>query len=215
MGVSAFYRNIEELAGQHIGGTDTAADHGSTGAVDTGVRSLRPAQTELHDTVALGSVYHAGALGGNQALVIDDIQNSGFYQLGFHNRRDYLHQRLPRKYDGSLRNRIDIAGEMEIAQVFQKVLVEELQTSQIFDVVLVKGQILNIIDDLVKARRDGKAVAGGIFPVKGVENNSFIGVIFEIALHHGELIKIGQQSQVHCTHNRLRSFAISDSDGPP
>ena len=62
---------------------------------------------------------------------------------------------------------------------------------------------------------DGKAVAGGIFSVKGVENNSFIGVIFEIALHHGELIKIGQQSQVHCTHNCLRSFALSDSDGSP
>ena len=102
---------------------------------------------------------------------------------------------------------------MEIAQVFQKVLVEELQASQIFDVVLGKGQVLNIIDHLIQASRDGKAVAGGILPVKGVKDNSFIGLILEIALHHSELIEIGQQSQVHCTHNRLRSFALADSNG--
>jgi len=77
--VGTLNRHVEKLSGQHIGGADTAADHGSAGSVDTGVRTLCPAKTKLHDTVALSRVYDPGALGSNQALVVDDIQNSSLH----------------------------------------------------------------------------------------------------------------------------------------
>ena len=92
---------------------------------------------------------------------------------------------------------------MEIAQIIQKILIKKLQASQIDNIILIKGQILNVINNLVKTSRNGKSVSRGIFPVKGIENNRFIGVILEISMHHGQLIEVGQQSQLHRTHNKL------------
>ncbi len=45
-----------------------------------------------------------------------------------------------------------------------------------------------------------KPISGGIIPVKGVENNSFIGVVLEIALHHGQLIEIGHEGEIARLH---------------
>ena len=49
---------------------------------------------------------------------------------------------------GSLGNGVDVAGKFEIAQVFQKIFVKYFQTAQIVDVVRVKMQILDVVDDL-------------------------------------------------------------------
>jgi len=65
--------NVKHLSGQDIGGSDAAADHGSTRAVDTGIRSLSTAKTELHYAIALSSVDNAGCLGCNQRLVVNDV----------------------------------------------------------------------------------------------------------------------------------------------
>lgn len=43
---------------------------------------------------------------------------------------------------------VDVAGKFEIAQVFQKIFVKYFQTAQIVDVVRVKMQILDVVDDL-------------------------------------------------------------------
>ena len=53
---------------------------------------------------------------------------------------------------------------MEIAQIIQKILIKKLQASQIDNIILIKGQILNVINNLVKTSRNGKSVSGGIFP---------------------------------------------------
>ena len=58
---------------EHIGSADTAADHGGSGTVDTGIRTLGAAKTKLHDAVPLCCVDDSGGLGGDQALVVDDI----------------------------------------------------------------------------------------------------------------------------------------------
>ena len=103
-------RYVEHLAGQHVGGADAAADHGGAGTVDTGVRTLGTAQAELHDAVALGCVNDAGRLGGDQALVVDDVQDGGLHQLRLHDGRDDLDQRLPGEDDGSFGNGVDVAA---------------------------------------------------------------------------------------------------------
>ena len=61
-------------------------------------------------------------------------------------------------------------------------------------------QIFNIINDLIQTGCDRVAVAAGIFAVKGIKNDRFICIAFIIALHHGELIEIREQSKIQCTH---------------
>ena len=110
MGVGAFYRHMEHLTGENIGGSHTAADHGCPGSVDTCIRALGAPQAEFHDAVSLGCIHYPGGFWSDQALVVQDIQQSCLNKLGFHNRGDHLHQRFSWEYDGSLRNGIDIPG---------------------------------------------------------------------------------------------------------
>ena len=69
----AEYRHMEHLTGENIGSAAATADHGSSGAVGTGIRTLCAPQTKLHDIIALGRVTDAGGLGRDQTLVVDDI----------------------------------------------------------------------------------------------------------------------------------------------
>ena len=103
--------------------------------------------------------------------------------------------------DRSFGNGVNVTAEMEVCQIIEKIIGETVQTPQISDVLLIKVKILDIIDDLIQAGRQGKAVAARIDAVKGIENNGFVLLALEVTLHHGQFIKIGQQSQVHCTHN--------------
>ena len=73
MGVGAFDRNIKHLAAENIGGADASGNHCSAGTIDAGIRTLCAAQAKFHDTITLGCVDHAGCLGSNQGLVVDDV----------------------------------------------------------------------------------------------------------------------------------------------
>ena len=73
MGVGPLHWYVEHLAAEHVGGADTAGDHGRPGSVDACVRSLGPAETKFHDSVASGRMDDAGGLGGDEALVVDDV----------------------------------------------------------------------------------------------------------------------------------------------
>ena len=53
-----------------------------------------------------------------------------------------------REDQAAFRDGVDVAGKFEIAQVFQKIFVKYFQTAQIVDVVRVKMQILDVVDDL-------------------------------------------------------------------
>ena len=88
MCVGSLDRNIKHLSCQDIGGSDAAADHGSTRAVNAGIRSLRTAKPKFHDAVALCSIDYAGCFRGDQTLVVNHVQNRGFYQLCLHDRSD-------------------------------------------------------------------------------------------------------------------------------
>lgn len=58
-----------------------------------------------------------------------------------------------------LRHGVNIAGEAEGAQIFQKFLTENALAAQVRNVLLVKVQILDVFDELLEARRDGEAAS--------------------------------------------------------
>ena len=198
--VSTHHRNLKKLSGQYIGRAYTAADHGSPGAVNTGVRSLGAAQTKLHDPVALRRIYYAGGFRGDQALVINDGQERRLHQLCFHNRSDHLYQRLSRKYHGSFRNGIDVAAEMKASQIIQKIFVKNAQTLQIRNILIGKFEIFNIVNCLFQSCCNGVASVAGIFSVKNIKYHFLLCVALKVTLHHGQFIKIRHQGKVHSTH---------------
>ena len=124
------YRHVKHLAGQYVGCTDTAADHGRAGAVNTGVRSLGSSEAEFHDSVPAGGVYNSGSLRGDQRLVVNHIQNCRLQELGFHDGGNDLDDRLPGKDNRALGNSINIAGEMKSSQIFQKIILKQMKAPE-------------------------------------------------------------------------------------
>ena len=89
---------------------------------------------------------------------------------------------------------------MESAKIFQKIFFKYGKTAQIFDILICKSQILNILNHLLQSGTNGKTASAWIITVKHVENDSLVSWVFKIPLHHGKLIKIREQSQVICSH---------------
>ena len=210
MGVRSLYGDIKHLSGQNIAGSDAAADHGRPCTIDAGIRPLRPAQSEFHDSVSSCSIADPGGLGGNQALVIDDVQNGGFHELGLHDRGNHLDHGFPGKHDASFRNGVDASGETEGFQIVQKILIEDTEAPQIGKLFFPEMQVFNIFNDLLKPGADGITGFHRVIPVKGVENNRFVPVhIPEISLHHRQFIQIGHEGEIACLHEAFPFLCIS------
>ena len=129
--------------------------------------ALGSAQAELHDSVSAGCVADAGGLGGDQALVIDDIEDRGLHQLRLHDRRDDLDDGLAGEDQGTFRQCVDAAGEFELRQVREEILVENIQAAQIFDILFGEVQLLDVFDELFDAAENGVGAAEGAGSEKG------------------------------------------------
>ncbi len=106
--------NAEQFARQHVGSRAAAADDGSARTVHARIRALRAAQTEFHHRIPFGGVSDLSRLGGDQRLVVDDVQQRRFQKLRLAQRGAHGNDRLFRKYDRSLRHGIYVARKAKI-----------------------------------------------------------------------------------------------------
>ena len=115
MGVSSKDWYVKHFASKNTGSTGTSADDCGTGTKDTGIWTLGTAKTEFHDRVTFCCVADTGCFSGNKALVVDDVQDSSFYKLCFHDRCNNFYKWFSWEYNSSLRNCIDITCEFEVS----------------------------------------------------------------------------------------------------
>ena len=101
-------------------------------------------------------------------------QNVGLDKLSLDSRCAHDHKRLTREHGSTLRYGPDIALELEIAQILEELLGEHPPAAQILDVLVVKVQVLDIFDHLLKPGSDGKAAVIGILTVKNIEIGDLI-----------------------------------------
>ena len=130
------HRDVEHLAGKDIGGPHTAADHGRPGSVESCIRSLRPAESELHDSVALSRVDDTGCFRRDQTLMVDDVQDRGLDKLRLHDRSDDLHKGFLREDHAALRDGVDVSAEMKAAQILEEVFAEDTQAAQVVYIII-------------------------------------------------------------------------------
>ena len=194
------YRHVKHLTGQHTGGSDTTTDHSCTSSKNTGIRSLGTTKTELHDSISLRCIADTGRLSSDQALMVHNVQNRSFHKLSFHNRCYHFHHWLSWENNSSLRNGINISGEMERTKIFQEILFKYGKAAQILNICVCKSQILNIFNYLLQSCTDSKTASAWVITVKHVEYDSLVSWVLKIPLHHGKFIEIREQSQVICSH---------------
>ena len=127
--------------------------------------------------------------------MIDGKQKISFDKLRLCRRGTHRQKRFPRENRCALGNCPNIARETERAQALQKSLVKLTFCAQICNILLGKGKIFNIVNDLIQTGCNREAAA-----VRNLtEENIKICDLFtlargKIAVCHSQLIKIAQ----HC-----------------
>ena len=208
MSVGSHDRHVEHRACKDIGSPHTSANHCGSCAVQSGIRTLGAAQTKFHDAITLCGEDNAGGLGGDKALMVDNIQDCRLHELRFHDGSDDLYDRFLRENNGPFGNRVNISAEMKTAQIVEKVFAENPQFSQIVNIFIGKMKVLNIFNDLLQTSHDGIAALVRILTEKYIKDGSLIFLCLKIALHHGKLIQVCQQCKIVRTHNFLLSDVL-------
>ena len=112
--------------------------------------------------------------------------------LRLHNGSYHFYQWFHRKYHTALRDRIYVAGKMKTCQIIQKVFGKTAKSPEIVNIIIIKMQTFDVINDLIQAGTDSVAAVVRILAVKQIKYHSLIGVIFKISLHHSKLIQVCQ-----------------------
>ena len=156
-----------------------------------------PAGAELGHRTALRRPDDAVGLGSDEALVVQAQQHEGLDELGLDGRGPHGEDGLPREDGGALRHGPDVAGETELAQIVQEGLGKAALGAEVGDVLLVKAQLLDILDDLGQPRRYSKA---SLVRDRAEEHVKVADALaqsgLEVPVAHGELIEVAQHGQI-------------------
>ena len=74
---------------------------------------------------------------------------------------------------------------MESSQVFQKIIIEQVQSAQIFHIIRRKMQVTDVFNDLFQTGCDRITAVTRVLSVESIKYNNLIGRVFKITLHHG------------------------------
>ena len=129
--------------------------------------------------------------------MVQGQQQVGFDELGLDGGGAHGEDGLPGEDGGALRDGPDVAGKPEVPQVLQKFRGEAALAPQVFEILLLEPEVLDVIDHLLQPRGDGKTAAVGDVAEKYVEvADPVLQAGLEIAVAHGELVEIEQHRVV-------------------
>ena len=211
-------RNSKALPGKEIGRAVTAADIGGSTCREAAIASLRPPQTKFQYGISSGGQTHPGRLGGYQRLKIEDIQQGGFQELALKDRPPYPQYRLVREDQRPLGETVHLAGQLQPAQISQKVGLEYRpavvtgQAPQIGDILGAESVSVQGFNDAGQPAGNGKTTPEGCAAEGEVEDGfPVLPPGLPIAIGHGQLVEIGQEGVLTAT---LRLIETQDHSSP-
>ena len=129
--------------------------------------------------------------------MIDGQQQEGLDQLRFNGRGADGENGLLGENRRSLGDGPDVAGKVKMTQIRQKFLGKQIPALQIRQVLGIKMQILDVVDDLLQPGCDGEAAVIRTLAKKHVKiANTILQSALKIPVSHGQLIKIAEHGQV-------------------
>ena len=124
-------------------------------------------------------------------------QCEGLDQLRLDGRSPDRQYRLSGEDGRTLGDGPDITRELEVPEVVQKLLRKQVLAPEVGDILLVKMKILDVIDQLVQARADGKTALVRHIPEKDIKiGNTVLISSLQITVAHSQLIKIAEHRHV-------------------
>ena len=144
----------------------------------------------------------------DQGLVVDLREQRRLDELGVEQGRGHAEDRLVGVHDRALGQRGDVPAKTEAREIVEKIVRKKAQRMEIIDVGGVKVHVLNVLDDLLESRKDGKAAVVRVPAIKSVENDAVVRAAAEIvAVGHRHLVKVhhhGDVSLIVLFHNSSR-----------
>ena len=129
--------------------------------------------------------------------MIDGKQQEGLNELGFDGGSPDGHDGLLGEHRSALRHGPNITGELEISQIFQEFLAEQVPAPEVFNILGIKMEFLDILDDLLQAGSDGETAAVGTLTVEHIKIGDPVPVaVFKVTVGHGQLVEIAEHGQI-------------------
>ena len=185
------------LVGNGTGGSGATADICGARAENGGVRALRAARAELADRSAVSGAYDTRRLGRYAGLMVELHKHICFDKLSLRRFGAHGDKRLAGEYDSSLGNSPHITLKAEVLEILKEFFVEYSLGAEIFNVLGIEMQVVDIIYDLFKSGGYGISGVVGIVAVKYVKIDVCVAqAAFFIAVRHGQLVKITKHCKV-------------------
>ena len=123
--------------------------------------------------------------------MVDAQQHHGFNELCLDSGSADGEDGLSGEHGGAFGDGPDVTGELEVLQVVQKFFHEAAFGTEVFDVLVRKGQVLDVVYHLFQTCGDGETA----FVRNGAEEHIKVGdAVFqrrlEVAVCHGQLIEV-------------------------
>ena len=124
-------------------------------------------------------------------------KNVGLDELRLNDRRSDYHKRLAGKNYRSLGDSPDVSAELKGAQIFKEFLTEASSAAKILYIALVKVQILDILNYLLKSRNYGVSAVIGIVAIENVKVNYLVlHSVCEISVAHSKLVIVAKHRKI-------------------
>ena len=194
---SAYGRNAVRLVCYRAGGRSAAADIRRSRAEHSCVGPLGTTRAELAYCSSLCRSRDSRRLGGDERLMVYHHKNVGLDELCLNDRRSDYHKRLAGKNYRSLGDSPDVSAELKGAQIFKELLREASSAAKILYIALVKVQILDVLDYLLKSRNYRVAAVVGIVAIENVKVNYLVlHSVCEISVAHSKLVIIAKHRKI-------------------
>ena len=132
----ADHGDAEGFSGESCGRAVYPTDVGRASAVDRSVDVVCTARTHIGHRTSLCSAHNTIGLCGDEGLVVDLREEERFNQLRFNDRCSDGDERLIGIDDGAFGDGINVSGETEIVEIFEKCFGKQTQRTEIGDVVV-------------------------------------------------------------------------------
>ena len=197
MGHGACRRYAVIPVGHDAGRAGTTADIGRSGAQNGAIAALSTAGAEFQHRPPLSRPHHPVGFGGDQALVVDGEQHHGFDKLGLGHRATHGDDGFAGENGSAFGDAPYITGKFEVFQIVQKFWAEAAFAVKIFQILLGKAEVFQIVHQLLHAGHDGIAGIVRHIPVEHIKIGDGIShALFVIAIGHGKFVKIGEHGEI-------------------
>jgi hypothetical protein len=173
---------------------DRASARRSSRSLDT----VGAAEREVDQPTPFRSDQVARRLRGERRVQCHLVQQNGFHELRFGDRRRHLQDRLSRVHDAAFRNGPDLAGETHVREIVDRPLVEP-DAPEGREVVLLEGERLEEPQAVLQAGSDQEPSLLRHVSHVQAERRRAIHPAAQIARRHVELVEVRAQPAGHAT----------------